>query len=245
MPITPNSRKKTNNRKGKANKNSGPIGGPTAAAIPQIPPSNHDPDNSKQKGKWTNDPAMFGVTVVLAICAAVTIGVLCLQARILKQTDETSRATDRAFIDFGNTVLISYPQEKPVTFAIVTNVINSGNTPARTVKLAFSCPARDSSKRNIDPYDLEPLKPQFQPPTFFGPKQSIDLIVCELPLTLFSDIKSGIERFVVIEAKYADAFDPGEIRTTQMTRFITADEYGRHRLGYSGRHNCSDNDCPK
>ena len=192
--------------------------------------------NETRLANWTRIVGIF--TIILS---AVALGT----GYILWRTDQTSRDTNRAFVYFDDATLISYPQEKPVEYAILARVTNSGNTPARTVKLAFSCPPRDSSKRAIDNYDLEPLKPQYDQPTFIGPKQGFDLIACELPLTLISDIKSGIEQFVVAEAKYADVFELEKMRVSQMTRIIRVDDYGRHRLGYAGQHNCSDSDCAR
>jgi hypothetical protein len=188
------------------------------------------------------------------VTAAATIAIAVLtyyladyaggQEKILNQQIADARATNRAVIYFDDAQLISYPQVKPVTLAIIAKVVNSGGTPARAAKLAYSCPAREASKKSIDPYDLEPLKPQFDPPTFFAAKQEVTLIVCQLPLTLLADIKNGTDRFVVMQVSYNDTFSD-EPRVTQTTRIILADDYGGVRLGYSGSHNCADDDCPK
>lgn len=161
------------------------------------------------------------------------------------KTDQTARITNRAFVYFEDVTLIGYPPTNAVTLAATAKVTNSGNTPARRVKLVSSCPPRGEGKRQIDPYNLEPLKAEFTPPTFLGPKQNFVFVVCEMPLSTMRELRNGIERFIVIEATYVDAFDHDKVRTTRMTRFITTDDHGGMRLGFAGRHNCSDDDCPK
>jgi hypothetical protein len=137
-------------------------------------------------------------TFAIFLATAALIGVGIAQWKTLKATDFTTRQTSRAFVYFEDAVLISYPNppQKAVTYAIITKMTNSGTTPARNVKIGFSCPPRDAQKSKIDPYDLEPFTQQFDPPTFMGPKQNIVLIACNLPLTLIDDIKNGTERFM-------------------------------------------------
>jgi hypothetical protein len=91
------------------------------------------------------------------------------------------------------------------------------------------CPAREPAKHDVDPYNLEPLKPRFEPPSFKGPKQAPLLIVCELPLSLFDDTRRGIEHFVVLQARYDDVFESAS-RVTQMSRVVPGDDYGRPGL---------------
>ena len=202
-------------------------------------------DSTRELAKWTKVVGFWtrGLVVVAVITAVVLLGQLC----ILYKTDQTSRATNRAFVYFETVSFTPYPfKGTPALVAIETIIINSGNTPAYRVAIKFDCPDKTGVGSNADPFDSAKLESKYDPPTFLGPKQRVPLLVCELKPEFGVDtVKGDNAWYVVAEVKYADAFDPTETRITQMTRNIRVDQFGGGSFGYVGKHNCADRDCPK
>jgi hypothetical protein len=199
--------------------------------------------------------------LIMAIATVALFGVAVLQWvtfekqwKTFEKTDDTLSAANRtnqginrSFIYFDGVSGGFYPSP-PTVFAVTTNIINSGLTPARNVKIKFDCKRRmPDQKPTLDPFYLAKWDQfQFDPPTFIGPRQIINsAIVCELPVNVFDQVRQGAEWFILAEAAYYDVFDPHVLRITRMTKQIRADQSGGGRFGFAGRHNCADEDCPK
>jgi hypothetical protein len=199
---------------------------------------------SDQKKWWFKQPNPINRFTgwLVAWTALLFVGTI-ISAMILWQSDQTSRLANRAFVYFENPHFIPYPQEKPVVITITTNIINSGNTPAHNVDIKFDCPQRGAAS---DPFDLAKLATKFEPPTYLGPKQTSNLEVCELNTGFVQEMLSGTNAWYAVgEVRYTDVFKPSEVRITQMTRDIRVDQYGGASFGYVGKHNCSDQNCPR
>lgn len=182
---------------------------------------------------------------ILAISTVLTVVVLFLQFAILYKTDETSRLRDRAFIYLGDPPNGPYPaQGSAVVWYAGIVVGNAGNVPARRVKIRFACPDMPHGNAT-DPWPVAKWE-NAEVANVIGPKQGIALQGCNIPIESFNAAKK-LERdlYVLIEATYLDGFYLDELRTTQMSRLFRFDQWGGQSLGFSGAHNCTDEDCLK
>jgi hypothetical protein len=194
------------------------------------------------------------LTVFTAILALGTVAlaiIAVLQWRTLEKTDQTSRLRDRAFVYFNNPPLTPYPPDKSIVWGVGITVLNAGNMPARSIVIQYDCPDAPRSDQTIDPFPLAKWK-RAEIGNVIGPKNQFVLQACNIPIAIvqaaqWSEAGKQPEReiFYVVKVTYLDGFDLDESRFTQMSRKFIFDEQGNHSLGFTGPHNCADDDCPK
>jgi hypothetical protein len=208
--------------------------------------------DARDKESWQTklkDP----LTVFTAILALGTVGlavIAVLQWLTLEKTDQTSRLRDRAFIYFSDPPLTPYPPDKPIVWGAGISVLNAGNMPARRIAIQYDCPDAPMSDQITDPFPLAKWK-NAEVGNVIGPKNQFSLLACNIPIATVKaakwseDGKQPVRQiFYVAQVKYLDGFDLDEPRITQMSRKLIFDQQGNYSLGFTGPHNCSDDDCP-
>jgi len=200
---------------------------------------NHKNKLSKKCWWWHNPIERFTFFVALFTLFLVVVGVL--QFCVLRETVETSRLRDRAFINFNDPTIKEFLQYNPPEKTISVLAQNTGNVPARNVYIRYDCVRVDKSEHIRDPFSI--AKFSVAPmPRFMGPKQAFNVKICDVTQTFFDEIISGkIKAFIVIKVEYLDGF--GTQRTTQMSRQLHVDGSKLHSFSFAGTHNCIDDDC--
>lgn len=201
---------------------------------------------------WLKRPWWFNVqepigrfTGWLMVYTGLLIIVGALQLCTLNQGEKTNQEINRAVVYFDNLQFEPYPRDRPVTIAIETIVINSGNTPAYNIGMKFDCPDKSRVAASADPFEKAKLETRYDPPTFLGPKQRVILLACELAPSMVGDTQNGINAWYVAgEITYFDTFNSIQQHRTQISRNIRIDKFGGGSFGYVGKHNCADRDCP-
>jgi hypothetical protein len=110
-----------------------------------------------------------------------------LQLCTLSQGEKTNQEINRAVVYFDTLQFEPYPRDRPVTIAIETIVINSGNTPAYNIGIKFDCPDKSTVTTGADPFEKARLETRYDPPIFLGPKQHVILLTCELSPSIVGD----------------------------------------------------------
>jgi hypothetical protein len=182
------------------------------------------------------------------ILAAATVAIFMttvLQWWALKDADLSFKRANRAFVYFNEATLARYsPQGTTIAFGLSIPITNSGNTPARSLTVQFACPILPDKSR--DAFDVVKWDAAAPMPFVLGPKQTITTQACNFTPVHIHDAKNRQTNiFFVAIIKYEDTLNPGTGRVTQLSQQIDFDSSGGHSFAYVGRHNCSDEDCPK
>jgi hypothetical protein len=199
-------------------------------------------ENQSMDSCWWHNPSTVNFILAAFTFCLVIVGIL--QWCILRQTDQTSRLRDRAFIYFLNPTFFPYPPDKPIVWGISINLQNAGNMPARRISIRYGYTISEASANIVDPFPLATWA-DASVPNVIGPKQSFSLQGCEFPISIIEAAqKSEKNIFILMEAKYIDGFELDRLRVTQMSRSLRFDAHGGFSLGFAGPHNCTDDDCP-
>jgi hypothetical protein len=143
-------------------------------------------------------------------------------------------------------VITPYPTSNPIVWAFSVNVTNAGNMPARRLSVRITCPSIDFVDDVTDTFQLASGWHPAQIASVLGPKQSVTVQGCEVPIMEDIHDAQGLHGRVLylVEVRYLDGFLDAE-RLTQMSRALAFDKFGGHSLSFTSSHNCSDDDCPK
>jgi hypothetical protein len=200
-----------------------------------------DAEPEKKHPQWLKRP------ITEWILAGATIGICVLailQWQALRNTDQTSRLRDRAFVYFADPIIEPFPnKENPVSYRNDIVIINAGNMPARRISVRHSWISFPVTENVIDPWPFVKKWSDAETANVLGPKQAGSFQGQGIPVETINDAKmSKIDIFVVMEAKYLDGFETEKVRITQMSRKLRFDKYS-YSLGFAGPHNCTDDDC--
>ena len=197
----------------------------------------------KPEKKWVSWLKRLTTKQILAVATIGICIVAFFQLLALRGADQTSRLRDRAYVYFANPIITRYPPEKPTVWAIGIKVVNTGNMPARRIYIRCGWIDSQASNDIIDPFPLAKWS-EVKVPKFIGPKQSMILQGCEIPIGIIEQAKKiKVKIFVLMEVKYTDGFDLNKTRVTQMSRSLRFDVQGKQSWGFAGPHNCIDDDC--
>lgn len=225
-------------------------GGPMVTDINGIKSNEHNNQTTDKINKNTK-PEKKGVSWlkrpatewILAFATIVICIMTVLQWLALRKTDQTSRLRDRAYVYFSNPIITPYPPKQHAVWAIGINMVNVGNMPARRISVRCGWIDSQASNNIIDPFPLAKWS-EVNVPKFIGPKQSLILQGCEIPIGIIEQAKKNkVNIFVLMEVRYTDGFDINKSRVTQMSRSLRFDVHGGQSWGFAGPHNCTDDDC--
>lgn len=204
--------------------------------------NNNFPPKPHWRHWWYNPTERFNFFVAVFTFFLVVVG--ALQWNTLKQTDQTSRLRDRAFINFSNPTLNDFPNYNPPRMTVNVTAQNTGNVSARNVSIEYDCLIVEKSKDIADPFKIAKFH-KAQIPQFIGPKQVVGFAAIDVERDKFMDrmLKEGIKVYIVVKTEYLDGFDPDHKRTTQMSRQFHVDVTKLHSFSFAGSHNCIDEDC--
>jgi len=144
-----------------------------------------------------NERTIANWTRVLGAFTIILTGTSILTALILYWTDQTSRLRDRAFLYFGDPPVTPYPPSKPVTWGVGISVTNAGNMPARRATVRYACPDASSRESVQDPFSLAKWA-DAKIGSVLGPKQSVVLQGCNVPMEVINDAKKICALFFML-----------------------------------------------
>jgi len=183
----------------------------------------------------------------MLLVSLVTAVILVLHLYTFRESNDTARLSNQAYVYFGDPGITPYPYppNDPTHWGLSINISNNGNLPAHKVDVWFACPVRDKSENITDPFQLAKWEKGTVGSTI-GAKQTIMAQGCGIPIEDINDAKKGEKLiFYVVRAKYTDGFDDKVLRKTEMSRIFKFDNFGGRSLGIAGPHNCMDDDCPE
>lgn len=221
MVDAPNDQAGTDTAKDDAAKNVAHIVGPEATTIPQSTPAPTQSEYpTKKHRRWTNDPAMFWVTLAGVIAVVAYTSVAAWQGQVMQGQLDEMRATrisgNRAFMTVKGIEFEPFPMfGKKGAFWLVDTVLeNSGNTPTKNMVVTTVC--TPSWEALTDPRAIKKTNLLYSAQAVdyrsmvFGPKQITHGGRCAFSAlnSLFSSISpAAIHLYVYGAIVYRDIFD--------------------------------------
>ena len=220
-------------------------------------PSSHS-SPPKPAAPWWMQWVPIGLTVALVLLTLVQVliflrqtSIIDTQAKIAMGQLNASYAMERAFIYFNLAHFIFFdtnvPNEKDAD--IMAEWGNSGDTPAVRVIVRAGCYRNETAVD--DPFgiilkDINTLKAV---PSIYGPKTLNYGGKCVISHQEIQNVNDRhIHWYFCGRATYNDIFDRSKAHTTEFCWAITRINWqsmGQTAGETVGRHNCSDEDCPK
>jgi hypothetical protein len=145
--------------------------------------------------------------------------------------------------------MLGHGLDKRKVVEITIWLTNSGNTPASPLFVDTICPKSDSKVQ--EPFSLFSWNKSRAIEQVIGPKQTIEIGPCDnlSPEDIGKNAAGFIPRYVIGEIRYRDLVEPERERITQFAlqlRFFNEDlDALKGRSLPVGKHNCTDDNCPK
>jgi hypothetical protein len=171
---------------------------------------------------------------------------------VLKKTDDTLRAGQRAFV-FVKRPISSWTAAKKIGDETVRSFYieweNNGNSQAQYLKVTLWCP-RPSAFDTIDPITADSKYDVAEAPRLLGPKQSVWGGVCNYKASELTRVREqSIPMFIAAKAVYSDIF--GEWHVTEFCTqivslqgdFESLQTVPTNDLISCPKHNCADDEC--
>lgn len=193
--------------------------------------------------------ALIKWTKGLVFVGAITAGILIIHGWIFYETDETSRASNRAFVavrDISSTAVGSAQNGNDISYNITTVWENSGNTETRDLQIG-------GALLQV-PVGSHPIPPLWSPSGdassyILLPKATLPnftLSMAGSDVNKIRDIKSFI--YIFGFAKYEDAFGKHHLTLACSRLFAGQVDYtkaGASGIGglQCGEYNCADKEC--
>jgi hypothetical protein len=205
----------------------------------------------------------LGTLVAVVIYTGITALMWCVSNRQLAQVIESNkvqRLSQRAFVYLDKVVWRTVEKDttprviaggvqqvtKVVEIAIV--LTNNGNT-AAAITVDQTCPGSENPVP--EPFTLFTWDDTMAIQQIIGPKQTIEIALCA-ELTdddVARNAPGFILQYIVGEIRYHDLVEPNNNRFTQFAmqlRFFNEDLADLHgRAVAIGKHNCTEQNCPK
>jgi hypothetical protein len=201
--------------------------------------------NEYMMARWTRRLGIL--TVALAVIAAFT-------AWILYETDQTSRASNRAFV-YLDRIEAKWVETKTIDGKVINVTFfigNSGNTPTKDLRLVGGC-YTIGPQLPREPFSAFKWDEQRIAHLVIAPHQILAYPACKWTEREIDPMKSSPfnQRYFMGEIRYFDAVsgDHSEERITQFVQELAIHDFNSKSdlLNYetllAGLHNCSDNEC--
>jgi hypothetical protein len=144
MADPPENQTSTSGTKGQSDKDVTAISGPHTIAAPQSPPPHAEDRDSRNQRRWTNDPAMFWVTLAGVLAVIAYTSVAAWQACLTRDQLAVLEADQRPWVKISNIEIpeITFWKPRPKTdfpdgridVRINARVTNIGKSPADSIK---------------------------------------------------------------------------------------------------------------
>lgn len=205
----------------------------------------------KQKWWFNKSDPMAKLTGWLAAFTGLLVLVTLGSIYVLKKTDDTLRAGQRAFVFVKFqpdhwTVAKKVGSETVRSFFIEWE--NNGNSQAKDLTVFLWCP-RPSALNVVDPITAKSA-PTVEAPRLLGPKQSVWGGYCNYRASELEDVRDhSVPMFIAAKAVYLDIF--GEKHTTEFCTQIINLAGDLQNIGSvptndlvgCPKHNCADEEC--
>lgn len=157
----------------------------------------------------------------------------------IRESRLSSERQLRAYVYFDGPKARKIPN--PDRLNIYVTIVNGGVTWARNVVTHVGLGVRDDE---LDPFEGANWNELHAVPAVFGPSQTLDLHIADIPFTDFAAIRGGQSRVYVIgRVRYFDAFSDTTERRTEMSRRLIIGDDGGCSFSHMQTHNCADGDC--
>jgi hypothetical protein len=158
----------------------------------------------------------------------------------------------------GGVIIFNAPRNAGKMIRSTFSFTNAGNTPTKALQVMIHCEKVSFQKKEIgDAFELLEWDESKVIRRSIGAKQTISVSndSCDLknPDVLLNAKMRIVPVFLIGEVKYEDWIDPGVLHRTQFAHRLVVNDFG-HDNGFEGmsvttepigRHNCTDDDCPK
>jgi hypothetical protein len=184
------------------------------------------------------------VTAIATVAIAI---VASLQWETLEKTDETMRASQRAYVYFDKIVpsVTDEPNNQKI-WTFIANWGNSGNATTKNLTFISAClPSALAIDEPFPQFDFR--NPQHKKvPQVIGPRTTSGGGKCDFPSTAIDEVKAG-QRHVYLggEAKYLDGVNLKKWRITRYSFEMIVLINGAFMFQTVGINNCADDDCPE
>ena len=168
-------------------------------------------------------------TGLVAVFTGCLFFVGLLQWSTLQNTEETQRASIRAFVHIEKFERAKYPTNDKRRFAVTAFVTNTGNTPAPFVQMRFAClnsqKGKVAMKKRYTAWFAAPLKKEDKEPIFVAPKQVLPLQACEFTAEQVDQSRQGRAATIVVsEVRYTDGLNADTLTLIRMVQWLRFDD---------------------
>ncbi len=196
---------------------------------------------------WRRNPANW-IALLTLIAVLVYTGVQIYQTILIRANNVASQ---RAFLYVGGftPILATSRENNERMVRLLLTLTNGGNTPTKNLHFVVRCaPSVDALP---EPWVLlYREKPEYTP-LVIGPKATVTP-PCDFAAPQLTDMTTGkLHGYVLAEIFYEDFLEPGTVHKTQYSqeyidvKYTVNPEVLFGALIARGKHNCTDDDCPK